>query len=39
MKVQAAGVDDAQHAILQQLGWETVSKHSHSGVEVAVPVK
>ena len=34
LKVQAAGVDDAQHAILQKLAWETVSKYSHSGVDV-----
>ena len=30
--VQAAGVDDAQHAILQKLAWETVSSYPYSGV-------
>ena len=36
LKVQFRGVDDAQHAILQKLAWETVSKNSHSG---AAPIQ
>jgi hypothetical protein len=32
LKPRFKGVDDAQHAILQKLAWETVSKYSHAGV-------
>lgn len=32
LKLQAAGVDDAQQAILQKLAWETVSKYPHAGI-------
>ncbi len=32
LKLGERGVDDAQHAILQQIAWETVSKYSYSGV-------
>lgn len=32
LKLAERGVDDAQHAILQQIAWETVSKYSYSGV-------
>ena len=32
LKVSAPGIDDAQHAILQKLAWETVSKYHHTGV-------
>lgn len=33
LKLQEPGVDDAQHAILQSLAWETVSKYPYSGVK------
>ncbi len=32
MKLQAKGVSEAQHAILQNIAWKTVSGYSHSGV-------
>ena len=32
LNVQAAGVTDEQHGLLQQLAWETVSKYPYSGV-------
>jgi hypothetical protein len=32
LTIQESGVDDSQHAILQQIAWETVSSYSHSGV-------
>ncbi len=32
LKAQAAGVTDEQHAILQKLAWETVSKYPHTGI-------
>lgn len=35
LKVQAAGVTDEQHAILQKLAWQTVSEYSHAGIAVA----
>ncbi len=35
LKPKLNGVDDAQHAILQKLAWETVSTYSHSGVAAA----
>ena len=35
LKAQGGGVTDEQHAILQKLAWETVSKYAHSGVTVA----
>ena len=31
LKLDERGVDDAQHAILQKLAWETVSKYPHAG--------
>ena len=31
LKLAERGVDDAQHAILQQIAWETVSKYPYSG--------
>ena len=33
LKLTEPGVDDAQHAILQRIAWETVSNYSYSGVE------
>ena len=33
LKLNEPGVDDAQHAILQRIAWETVSGYSHSGVK------
>ena len=39
LKLDERGVDDAQHAILQKLAWETVSKYPHSGVEVVVTAR
>lgn len=33
LKLDERGVDDAQHAILQRIAWETVSGYSHSGVK------
>ncbi len=33
LKIGERGVDDAQHAILQQIAWETVSKYSYSGID------
>ncbi len=33
MKLTEPGVDDAQHAILQRIAWETVSNYRYSGVE------
>lgn len=35
LKLAERGVDDAQHAILQQIAWETVSSYPYSGVTVA----
>jgi len=35
LKLEERGVTDAQHAILQKLAWETVSKYTYSGVELA----
>lgn len=35
LKVQRSGLDDEQHAILQKLAWETVSKYPYSGVTAA----
>ena len=35
LKAQGGGVTDEQHALLQKLAWETVSKYAHSGVTVA----
>ncbi len=35
LKLDERGVDDAQHAILQKLAWETVSKYSHAGVDAS----
>ena len=32
LKLAERGVDDAQHAILQQIAWETVSSYPYSGV-------
>ena len=32
MKIAMRGVDDAQHAILPKLAWETVSKYPHAGI-------
>jgi hypothetical protein len=32
LKMTVQGVDDAQHAILQKIAWETVSAYSHAGV-------
>ncbi len=32
LKLNERGVDDAQHAILQKLAWETVSMYPYSGV-------
>jgi len=32
LQVTWAGVDEAQHAILQKLAWETVSKYPYAGV-------
>ena len=32
LKVSAPGIDDAQHAILQKLAWETASKYHYAGV-------
>ena len=32
LKLDERGVDDAQHAILQKLAWETVSKYPHAGI-------
>ncbi|MCO6456314.1 MAG: hypothetical protein J5I93_13530 [Pirellulaceae bacterium] len=32
LKVDFRGVNEAQHAILQELAWDTVSKYPHSGV-------
>ena len=32
LKLAERGVDDEQHAILQRLAWETVSKYPHAGV-------
>ncbi len=34
LKLAERGVDDAQHAILQQVAWETVSKYQYSGVPI-----
>ena len=36
LKLDERGVDDAQHALLQQIAWETVSKYPYSGVTAAV---
>ena len=33
LKLNEPGVDDAQHAILQRIAWETVSNYPYSGVE------
>jgi hypothetical protein len=33
LKLTEPGVDDAQHAILQRIAWETVSNYPHSGVK------
>lgn len=35
LKLAERGLDDAQHAILQQIAWETVSKYPYSGVSAA----
>ena len=35
LKAQGGGVTDEQHALLQKLAWETVSKYAYSGVTVA----
>jgi len=32
LKLTVEGVDDAQHAILQKIAWETVSAYPHAGV-------
>jgi hypothetical protein len=32
LKLTVQGVDEAQHAILQKIAWETVSAYSHAGV-------
>ncbi len=32
LKLGERGVDDAQHAILQQIAWETVSKYPYAGI-------
>ena len=32
LKLDERGVDDAQHAIVQKLAWETVSKYPHAGI-------
>jgi hypothetical protein len=32
LKLNEPGVDDAQHAILQRIAWETVSNYSHAGI-------
>ena len=32
LKLAERGVDDVQHAILQQIAWETVSKYSYAGI-------
>lgn len=32
LKLEERGVDDAQHAILQAIAWETVSKYPHAGI-------
>lgn len=39
LQLTSSGIDNAQHAILQQLAWDTVSKYSHSGItpELVVP--
>ena len=31
LKMAAPGIDDAQHAILQTIAWETVSAYPHAG--------
>jgi hypothetical protein len=33
LKLEERGVNDEQHAVLQRIAWETVSKYSHSGVK------
>jgi len=33
LKMNTMGVDDAQHAILQRIAWETVSAYPYSGVK------
>ena len=33
LKLTEPGVDNAQHAILQRIAWETVSKYAYSGIE------
>lgn len=32
LKLNERGIDDAQHAILQQIAWETVSKSPYAGI-------
>jgi hypothetical protein len=32
LKLEERGVDDAQHAILQKLAWETVAKYPYAGI-------
>jgi len=32
LKAKIRGVSEAQHAILQKLAWETVSRYSHAGI-------
>jgi hypothetical protein len=32
MKLKMPGIDDTQHAILQKLAWETVSRYPHAGL-------
>ncbi len=33
LKAARSGLDEEQHAILQKLAWETVSKYSYAGIE------
>ena len=33
LKLTEPGVDDAQHAILQRIAWETVSTYSYAGIQ------
>ena len=33
LKMSSPGIDDAQHAILQNIAWETVSAYSHVGIK------
>jgi hypothetical protein len=32
LKPEVKGIDAAQHAILQKIAWETVSKYPHAGI-------